>query len=281
MVNCSLALQDRLGARPERQAAIGIGAKRVAGDQRPRHRPDQRHLVGRWRSRTPTGGDGRTAHLLIVVAGQHRRRDGATPNRISVRNAADSNLRATSVASMVAGGSRQLSQLPQCSGGSSPKWRSRIARRQVAASTKAASAFSRSRSAGRRAGSTSSSIRRRAWAKSSAPQNSQRLGRLAVAPGAAGLLVVGLDRLGDRRHGRRSARRACRCPCRRRRSPPSPSLRMRRTPPGCARAPAARARHDRAAPAVPSRPAAPPASRPCRGSVHRRSPPPAGHRAAL
>ena len=76
------------------------------------------------------------------------------------------------------------------------------------------------------------------------------LGRLAVAPGAAGLLVIGLDRTWGSRHGRRGARRACRCPCRRRSSRRSPSPRNGRTPPGCARGPAARARRDRAAPAV-------------------------------
>jgi len=70
------------------------------------------------------------------------------PNRISVRNAADSSFCATLVASIACGGSRQLSQLPQRSGGSSPKWRSRIARRQPALSTRLASAFRRSRSAG-------------------------------------------------------------------------------------------------------------------------------------
>ena len=43
------------------------------------------------------------------------------------------------------------------------------------------------------------------------------VGRQAVAAGAAGLLVIGLDRGRAGRDGRRSARRACRCPCRRRR----------------------------------------------------------------
>ena len=47
------------------------------------------------------------------------------------------------------------------------------------------------------------------------------VGRLAVAAGAAGLLVVALDALAAGRGARRSARRACRCPCRRRWSPPS------------------------------------------------------------
>jgi hypothetical protein len=82
-------------------------------------------------------------------------------------------LRATSVASIVAGGFRQLSQLPQRSGGSSPKWRSSTARRHSGVSTSVASAFSRSRSPGRRSGSTSCSIRCRARAKSCAAQNSQ------------------------------------------------------------------------------------------------------------
>ncbi len=120
-----------------------------------------------------------------------------TPKRISVRNAADSNLRATSVTSIVAGGSRQLSQLPQCSGGSSPKCRSRIARRQVGASTKAASAFSRSRSSGT---ALRLDLRLDPLAGTGeilgAPEQ-PGLRRLAVAAGAAGLLVIGLDRLRD------------------------------------------------------------------------------------
>src|SRR3546814_15250996 len=61
------------------------------------------------------------------------------PKRISVRKAAESNLRAASVASPVSGGERQLSQLPQRAGGSSPKWLRRSARRQHAVSTTAES----------------------------------------------------------------------------------------------------------------------------------------------
>src|SRR3546814_3154816 len=53
------------------------------------------------------------------------------PKRISVRKAAESNLRAASVASTVSGGERQLSQLPQRAGGSSPKWLRRSEERRV------------------------------------------------------------------------------------------------------------------------------------------------------
>ena len=67
-------------------------------------------------------------------------------------------------------------------------------------STRAASAFRRSRSAGRRSGSTSCSIRCRARAKSCAAQNSQtRLARRRAR--APGLLIIGLDALRDRRMG--------------------------------------------------------------------------------
>ncbi len=59
------------------------------------------------------------------------------------------------IASMLAGGERQLSQLPHCSGASSPKCRSRIRRRHPAVSTKAPNADSRARSPAWRPGSTS------------------------------------------------------------------------------------------------------------------------------
>ena len=84
----------------------------------------------------------------------------------------------------------------KCSGGSSPKWRSRIARRQVAASTKAASAFeplallrpSRRLDLGLDPAAGAGEIL-------GAPEQ-PGLGRVAVATGAAGFLVIGLDRLG-------------------------------------------------------------------------------------
>jgi hypothetical protein len=90
-----------------------------------------------------------------------------------------------------------LSQLPQRSGGVSPKWRSRSARRQVPVSTKAASALRRCRSPPRRASGTSLSSRDRGAGEILRAPEQPGLGRLAVAPGAAGLLVISLDRLGE------------------------------------------------------------------------------------
>ena len=113
-----------------------------------------------------------------------------------MRNAAESNFCATSVTSIVAGGLRQLSQLPQVAAGSSPKWRSRIARRQVAASTKPASAFKPLAFARAAVGlDLGLDPAPRAREIVGAPEQ-PRLGRVAVAPGAAGFLVIGLDRLG-------------------------------------------------------------------------------------
>src|SRR3546814_10229629 len=72
---------------------------------------------------------------LARLAGQYAF-DIPTPNICPVRNTAERNFRAVSVASIAAGGLRQLSQLPQVGGGVSPKCRSRIARRHPAVSTK-------------------------------------------------------------------------------------------------------------------------------------------------
>ena len=119
------------------------------------------------------------------------------PKRISVRNAAESSLRAASVASIEAGGFRQLSQLPQAGGGVSPKWRSSTARRQVAVSTSPPSAFSRCALAllPVRADLLGDPAPRAREILGAPEQMRHR--RIAVAPGAAGLLIIGLDRFGQ------------------------------------------------------------------------------------
>ena len=136
------------------------------------------------------------AHLLAVVAGEHigEVRDaeahlgaeGGGEQFARDLGRVDRRRRFQAIVAIAAARRRVFAEMPQ---------QDRAA--AVGASTSAASAFSRSRSPARRSGSTSVSIRRRASAKSSAAQNSQRFGRIAVAPGAAGLLVIGLDRLGD------------------------------------------------------------------------------------
>ena len=73
-----------------------------------------------------------------------------------------------------------------------------------------------------------------------------------VAPGTAGLLVVPLDATSAGRGARRTARRACRCPCRTRWSRPSRRRPRAGTGTGCARAPAGRGPRGTAAPATPS-----------------------------
>ena len=112
MVRLSSPFRIGLRAGPEAEPAIGVGAQRVAGDQRPRHRPHQRHLVGAWRCRTPTGGDGRSCALSRCRCRRARRRDarrrtasrcGTPPTAICARPRSRR---------CVAGGSRQLSQLP-------------------------------------------------------------------------------------------------------------------------------------------------------------------------
>ena len=114
-----------------------------------------------------------------------------------MRKAAESSFCAAVVASIACGGSRQLSQLPQLSGGSSPKWRSRIARRQPAVSTKAASAFSRSRSPARRLFLDLGLDPPPGAGEILGAPEQPGLGRLAVAAGAAGFLIISLDRFGD------------------------------------------------------------------------------------
>ena len=202
------------------------------------------------------------------------------PKRISVRKAAESNFCAAVVASIACGGLRQLSQLPQRAGGSSPKWRSRKARRQPAVSTRVASAFSRSRSPGWRAGSTSVLDAAAGQREILGAPEQPGLGRLAVAAGAAGLLIIGLDRFGqagmgdeahvglvdahaegdgrDHHHVLAADERGLVARPHRRH----------------------RARHDRAAPAARPRRAGRRSSRPCRGSARRRCRAPAARRAA-
>ena len=76
------------------------------------------------------------------------------------------------------------------------------------------------------------------------------LGRLAVAPGAAGLLIISLDRLGDAGMGDEAHVRLVDAHAEGDGRDHHHLLARRRRRPGCARGPAARARHDRAAPAA-------------------------------
>ena len=224
-VQLLLALQDRLCARSERQPAIGVGAQRIARDQCPRDRPHQRQFLGVAIPNTDSRSMAEAAHLLIVVAGQHV---GEMPD-------AEAHLGAERGGQQLA---RDLGRVDGCGRveaivaiaaalpaglrrNGAAGWRG--GRRPLRQS--AASALSRSRSPARRSGSTSLSIRWRARAKSSARPEQPRLGGFAVAarrgrsPGNRPRWSSGW------RHARRSGRRACRCPCRRRRSRRSPSLR--------------------------------------------------------
>ena len=77
------------------------------------------------------------ADLLIVVAAQHRGQV-SDPEGIRCRNAALSSFAPLSSTSIVAGGSRQLSQLPQLSGRVLTEMPQQDGAAAVAASTKAA-----------------------------------------------------------------------------------------------------------------------------------------------
>ena len=65
-----LALEDRLGAGPEAEPAIGVGAQRIAGDQGARDRTHQVQLLGIGDPEHRQSVVAETAHLLIVVAGE-------------------------------------------------------------------------------------------------------------------------------------------------------------------------------------------------------------------
>ncbi len=97
---------------------------------------------------------------------------------------------------MLAGGERQLSQLPQKGGGSSPKWRKSTARRQPAVSTSAPNAEMRVALAGLPRGLDLADALAGAGEILGAPEQG-RHGRIAIAPGAAALLIIALDRLGQ------------------------------------------------------------------------------------
>ncbi len=100
------------------------------------------------------------------------------------------------VASMLAGGERQLSQLPQTGGGFSPKWRSRTARRQPAVSTSAPSDEMRVPFSGLPGQlDLGDALARPDEVFRSPEQGRDR--RVAVASGAAALLIIALDRLGQ------------------------------------------------------------------------------------
>ena len=186
------------------------------------------------------------------------------PKRISVRKAAESNFCAVVVASIACGGSRQLSQLPQRSGGCSPKWRAgwRGGSRRSRPGGERVEPLALGRLAG---SSTSVSIRRRAGEIVGAPEQ-PGLGGLAVAAGAAGLLVkasidLGMPAWATKRTSGLSMPMPKAIVATIAMSSEDDERRL------VARAHArARGRHDRAEPAGRSRRAARPASRPCRGS---------------
>ena len=172
MVSSCSPLRIGCAAGPKLRPAVSVGAQRVAGDQRPSDRPHQRELLGRGDSEHRQPVMAEAAHLLAVVAGQHLGEMGDSEPHLGPERGRQQFARDLGRVD----GRRRLEAIVAIAAavraGRSPKWRSRIARRQPVASTNAASAFSRSRSAGRRSGSTSCSIRRRARAKSCAAQNS-------------------------------------------------------------------------------------------------------------
>ena len=164
--------------------------------------------------------------------------------------AADSNLRAVSVTSMVLGGSGNCRIAALVGRGIAE-----MAQQDRAAAGRGfdepASAFSARAPAGGgrvRPRSRSAGGLGRVFGSPEQP----RLGRLAVAAGAAGFLVIGLDRLGDSgmgdeahvglvdAHAEGDGRRHT-------------MSRIARTRPGWGRGPAARGRRDRAVPLAPSR----------------------------
>ena len=118
-----------------------------------------------------------------------------------MRNAADSNLRAISVASIDAGGSRQLSQLPQRSGGSSPKCLRRIARRQSVALDQRGERVQPLAFAGAAVWLDFSLDPLPGARKVFRAPKQPGLGGVAIASGAPGFLVIGLDRFWDARVG--------------------------------------------------------------------------------
>ena len=216
--------QDRPGGRAEgaRHARCG---QHVAGQQRAGHRPQQLCLLG--------ADD--TEHRKFLVTEIDRPVVARPREHLLEMADAETHLGAEGGGEQLARGlggvdrrsasSRQLSQLPQFSGGSSPKWRSRIARRQPAVSTKlgkrvqplalACPPIRLDLGLDPAAGAGESPPRPR----TARPRPARRRGRRGRSPDNRPRSISGC------RHGRRSARRACRCPCRRRWSPPSPSLR--------------------------------------------------------
>ena len=235
-------------AGPKREPAISIGTH-DRGRSAPGRPAGPAPFLPAWRSRTPTAGDGQTAHLFAVVSGEHlgevtdpeahlgaeRRRQQFARDfgRVDGR-----------------GGVRQLSQLPHARAGrrrsGAAGWRGGSRAFRPAPPARSAA---RARQAA--SGSTSCSICWRARAKSCGGPEQPRLGRLAVAPGAAGLLVIGLDRSSGWRRGPRSRTSGLSMPMPKATVATITISSERRTPPGCARGPAARARRDRAAPGRP------------------------------
>ncbi len=137
------------------------------------------------------------------------------------RSTVDSSICAGMVASQVSGGTRQVSQLPH---GSLcwPKWASSRTRRHSTVSQRASIASSWAdsmrRCAGRRPSRRSScaAARRRPGRRPARRSRAGRRGRRGRSPGSSP------RRTWAGPGARRTGRRACRCPCRTRWSPPSP-----------------------------------------------------------
>ena len=174
------------------------------------------------------------AHLVGVAAGQHvgemrRRRSASRCGRRRTAICARPRSRRSPRAARgncrncrsVRAGPRRNGAAGSRGGSSAPRPRRR------------ARSAARARPA-RRSGSTSVSIRRRARAKSSAPQNSQASAGSPSRPGAAGLLVISLDRLGDAGMGDEAHVGLVDAHAEGDRRDDHHVLGLRRTPPGCA-----------------------------------------------
>ena len=194
-----------------------------------------------------------------------------TPKRWPVRATADSAFCAAIVASQVAIGSRQVSQLPQL-----PE---AVPRRSSAAERSGGRRSSHSRRAGHRAfvarpsSSPAAHRRARSWPAAARRRRDRRPSRRRPAGRRARRGRSPDDRpRGSWANpcGRRSAHPACRSPCRRR-----PSRRRPRPPPrgnagALAGGPRRRVRHDRRAPSLPCRRGEPRSSPPWRARAGRR-----------
>ena len=173
MTRLSSPFRIGLAPGPKLRPAIFVGAQRIARHQRPRDRPDQRQLLGVHDAEHRQSVMAELAHLLIVVAAEHRGQMGDAEAHLGAERGAEQFLRhrrhvdrrrrleaIVAIAAAARAGPRRNGAAGSRGGRSRPR-RRRRARSAARAPAAAAPARPRSRSGWR------------ARAKSSAPQNSQ------------------------------------------------------------------------------------------------------------